>query len=113
MALQKQFADSFGNTNPEAYHKVIQTNIDWMQKRAYVVLGIFKDKKARDDNMQPVGAQEFLFPLEVEIGTPELPVKKEIKFDTFFGVGAKGKNASEQAYLAFKELPAFKDALDI
>lgn len=113
MALQQAFTDPYGGENPQAYFKVIQTNIDWMQKRAYVVLGIFKDKKARDDNMQPVGGIEQLFPAEVDIGTPELPVKKELKFDTFFGVGAKGKNASEQAYLAFKELPAFKDAADV
>ena len=113
MALQKQFDDAFGGVNTTAYYKVIQTNISWLEKKAYVVLGIYKDKKARDDNKNPVGAQEYLFPMEVEIGTPELPVKKEIKFDSFFGVTAKGKNASEQAYLAVKELPEYKNATSV
>lgn len=113
MALQLRYEDSFGNDNTEAYQKVIQTNIDWTNKKAYVVLGVYKDKKSRDNGKQPVGAAEFLFPMEVDVGTKEVPLKKEIKFDSFFGATAKGKNASEQAYNAIKELPGFKDAVDV
>lgn len=112
MAIIKAFEDQFGGKNERAYFKVAQTNIDWVEKKAHLVFGIYKDKEAREAGKQPLSSVELLIPTEISVGTPERPIKKELKFDTFFGREAEGKNAAEQAYKTLKEVPSFEESED-
>ena len=61
MAIKIEFDSKFGGTYSEAYARIINIQIDYIQQRALVSLGIYKDEAARNNKMQPLETESHIY----------------------------------------------------
>jgi hypothetical protein len=70
MALLKKKQDPYGNGGIE-YFKIIETNINWLDKTCHITLAGYVNQKARDEGKQPIESESFNwaneeFPFDLE-----------------------------------------------
>lgn len=99
MALIQPFEDQFGNTNNNAYWKVVQVNCDYMGQTGHMTVNIYKSKTARNNGKQPLSQKSYDFTGET--------------FDSVYGTANLDTNNPVKAsYNYLKTLPEYASATD-
>ena len=108
MALERSYESDTGFTAPAAYHRVVTVNADWHAQVAQVVVVIFKDATARNEDKKPVGRLKYV------LGTRADDTGKT--FEDVFGVdtlSAADNNPVREVYRWLKQKPEFREAVDV
>lgn len=101
------------------YWKVLETNINYLNKNSHVTIGLYKDKQARIDGKRPVETQSFdwagdNFPFTVGAMEQENVIAisyekiKEPKLETVVIPGIDGEPDTEEQ----RDSNFFSDAVD-
>lgn len=61
MALIQSYEDKFGNTNANAYWRVIEVNCNWERGNAHMTVLVYKNKVARNNGKQPLDTVAYDF----------------------------------------------------
>ena len=91
MALQGTLTTADTVEHTEAYLKVIETNIHWLDKRAKVVAAIWHDQEARDGETPARPIKTFAWAIRKEAQMTEDPeneneqIEDILAFDDIFG----------------------------
>jgi len=103
MALQTQFEFDNGIILPETYVKISAVTYNNSEKIVNIVIVLFKDISAYNNNKSEVISLEYFCDNPTE-------------FDTYFGITVLNKvdvNHLSQAYTWLKTLPEFSSAIDV
>ena len=99
MALQLAATDEYGNSYPNAYHRITTILVDQDRQSAFVYVASYINQQARTDGKRPFGGggYECANPTFVPDFLPAAPVA----------------NVVGQGYGYLKTLPAFAGATDV
>lgn len=82
MAIVQSYEDKFGNTNANAYWRVVEVNCNWERKTAHMSVVIFKNKVARINGKQPLNTISYDFienEFDTVYGSPNLDTSNPLK----------------------------------
>lgn len=111
MALQKDISLDIG-LETKAYYKIDTISLDYNNKRFYISLNTYINKKARDDSKKPLVTKQYDALSEISMPPPNY---QNGKFDLYFACDVMDQegNAVKQAYTFLKTLNEFTGAEDI
>lgn len=61
MAIKIEFDSKFGDSYLEAYARIINIDVDYINQIAQVKMGIYKDESARNKKLQPLEIEEYRY----------------------------------------------------
>lgn len=61
MAIKIEFDSKFGDSYSEAYARIINIDVDYINQIAQVKMGIYKDESARNKKLQPLEIEEYRY----------------------------------------------------
>lgn len=61
MAIKIEFDSKFGDSYLEAYARIINIDVDYINQIAQVKMGIYKDESARNRKLQPLEIEEYRY----------------------------------------------------
>jgi len=107
MALQIAYQDQSDNDYPAAYARIEEINLHFQDKRAHLVVAIYKSQTAMQRDKRPVGFAQY----DMAKDAGDYPA-----FDAVFGQSlfdAKKTDPRALGYTFLKTLPMFSAGTDV
>lgn len=113
MALQKQYDQDTGQSEKSAYHRVVASKHNFVDKIVQLRVYVFKDAQARLDNKKVMSSVQYVVQNYVD-ETTGLPVNNYDSYMKVMENDDPGTNERKQAYLYLKgEVSYYSGAIDV